>query len=117
MSVPVFTRAQVEHLAELAALALGDDEAEAIAQELARIVAYVQELSAVDTSEVAGVAEPSGGAASASMSAWRPDVVVPGLTTEEALGAAARATDGGFAVPGFVSSGSTGAGSRDGGGR
>ncbi len=96
--VPI-TRAEVEHLATLAALSLHDDESERMAQQLATIVAYVQELSAVDTSEVAGQVESAAGASTG----WRDDAVTPSLTAEALLAAAPRATAGGFAVPGFVS--------------
>jgi len=99
MQRPAFDRAQVTHLAQLASLSLADAEADALAQDLANIVAYVEELGAVDTSEVRE------NAPQAEAAAWREDVVVQGLTHEDALRGAPRATETGFAVPGFVPGG------------
>jgi aspartyl-tRNA(Asn)/glutamyl-tRNA(Gln) amidotransferase subunit C len=105
MQPPAFDRATVDHLAALAALSLSDREAESLARDLRAIVAYVEELGAVDTSEVPG--DDTRDVTSVAP-AWRPDVLDPGLTREEALGGAARTTEAGFAVPGFVSAGSAG---------
>lgn len=69
-------------------------------------MAYVEELGAVDTS-AAKAAEACDGATVSP--AWRADVVVPGLSRDDALGGAPRATGAGFAVPGFVSAGPAGA--------
>jgi aspartyl-tRNA(Asn)/glutamyl-tRNA(Gln) amidotransferase subunit C len=99
MRRPPFDRVQVSHLATLASLSLGDAEADALAHDLAAIVAYVEELGAVDTSDVADKALP------VEVAVWREDVVVPGLSHEDALRGAPRATDAGFAVPGFVRAG------------
>jgi aspartyl-tRNA(Asn)/glutamyl-tRNA(Gln) amidotransferase subunit C len=95
MKPPSFTRAEVDHLATLAALTLGDGEADAMAKELAKIVAYVQELASVDTADVEAERPLA--------AAWREDVLLPGLSRDELLAAAPRTAEGGFSVPAFVS--------------
>jgi aspartyl-tRNA(Asn)/glutamyl-tRNA(Gln) amidotransferase subunit C len=88
---------RVRRVAKLAALSLDDGEAEALAVDLDRILAYVSELDALDTTNVpptAQVGETHAG--------WRADEVVPGLEHDEALAAAPRVEDGGFAVPAFL---------------
>jgi aspartyl-tRNA(Asn)/glutamyl-tRNA(Gln) amidotransferase subunit C len=101
MDRPRFDRAQIDHLAKLAALSLSDAAADRLAQDLGAIVAYVEQLAGVDTTSVG--ADPDAAAA-----AWREDVVTPGLSHEDALRGAPGATDAGFAVPGFVPVGSAG---------
>lgn len=90
-------RAQIEHVAELASLSLSPAETDAMAEELAAIVAYVNELAAVDTSDVPPTAHVQ-----LERAAWRTDVVVPSLPHEEALAEAPETAHGGFAVPVFV---------------
>jgi aspartyl-tRNA(Asn)/glutamyl-tRNA(Gln) amidotransferase subunit C len=107
MQPPTFDRKTIDHLASLAALSLSDAEAEGLARELGAIVAYVEELGAVDTSAVETTLSEA-----ASPAPWREDVPSPGLSREEALRSAPRATDVGFAVPGFVPVGSAGGGER-----
>ncbi len=102
---PSFDRTAVAHLAELAALSLSDTEADALGRDLRAIVAYIEELATVDVSSVSGVASPAPGA-------LREDVLVPGLTREEALAAAPKVSEHGFAVPGFVGVSTTGGGTR-----
>jgi aspartyl-tRNA(Asn)/glutamyl-tRNA(Gln) amidotransferase subunit C len=97
MSRPRFDRSTVEHTAKLACLSLSDEEAERFTKELAAIVAYVDELDSLDTKDVPPTSHVSNVAPP-----LRPDVVVPGLTHEEALGQAPRKDHGGFAVPAFV---------------
>ncbi len=89
----------MDHLAALAALSLSDREAESLARDLRAIVAYVEELGAVDTADVRAVDASD---AAAPFPGWRADAVVPGVSREDALGGAPRATEAGFAVPGFV---------------
>jgi len=107
MGPHAFDRATVDHLAALAALSLSDAEAERLARDLGAIVAYVEELSTVDTTFVSTETEAAGGA-------WREDVVHEGLSHDDALAGAPRATEVGFAVPAFVTTAASGAG---GGGR
>jgi aspartyl-tRNA(Asn)/glutamyl-tRNA(Gln) amidotransferase subunit C len=91
-------RTTIDHVAGLASISLTDEEAARMARELAAIVAYVAELGAVDTSEVASEA-PS------VVQAWREDTLVPGLSHEEALSQAPEVLAEGFAVPTFVAPG------------
>jgi aspartyl-tRNA(Asn)/glutamyl-tRNA(Gln) amidotransferase subunit C len=92
-----FDRSTVEHVAKLAALSLSSEEAERFTHELAAIVAHVDELAALDTSEV-----PPTYQVCVPKSGLRPDVVAPSLSNEEALSQAPRQGHGGFAVPVFV---------------
>lgn len=91
--------ARVRHIAKLAALSLDDAEAEALTNDLARIVAYVEELEAVDTSAVPPTAHVQ-----LEAMPLRADEVKPCLPREEALAAAPRTDHDGFAVPTFVES-------------
>jgi aspartyl-tRNA(Asn)/glutamyl-tRNA(Gln) amidotransferase subunit C len=88
---------EVLHIARLANLALSPAEVTQLTNDLTSILAYVDELAGVDTSDVpatthvAVVAMP-----------LRPDVQVPGLSEEAATSGAARVVAGAFAVPRFV---------------
>jgi aspartyl-tRNA(Asn)/glutamyl-tRNA(Gln) amidotransferase subunit C len=104
MQPPTFTRDAIGHLAALASLSLSDEEADSLAKDLRSIVAYVEELGAVDTSEVS----PTPAVAPTAAEASRADVLLPGLPREEALRGAPRTSEGCFAVPAFVSSDSAG---------
>jgi aspartyl-tRNA(Asn)/glutamyl-tRNA(Gln) amidotransferase subunit C len=100
---PTMDLAQIRHVAELAELKLSPDEEQKMAAEVGRIVAYVAELDAIDTSDVpptAHVGHDLSGARSGEH--WRADELVPCLSHEDALAAAPRAEHEGFAVPGFV---------------
>jgi aspartyl-tRNA(Asn)/glutamyl-tRNA(Gln) amidotransferase subunit C len=90
-------RAQIEHVATLAALSLTTEEMDRMTRELAAILAYVEDLSAVDTSQV----EPTRHV-QLEPSAFRRDEVRPGVSHDEALSQAPRKDHGGFAVPAFV---------------
>jgi aspartyl-tRNA(Asn)/glutamyl-tRNA(Gln) amidotransferase subunit C len=99
----------IRHVAELAELSLTEDEEKKMADEIGRIVAYVKELDAVDTSGVEATAHVGFSASgnvvpTKSEQGWRADDVVPGLSNEDALRGAPRADDGGFVVPKFVGS-------------
>ena len=91
---------QVQHIAKLSSLSLSPDEAEGMRTELEHILEYVEELAAVDTSNVEPTASVQLGP-----TAWRRDDVVPGLSHDDALAQAPRQGDGGFAVPAFVEGG------------
>jgi aspartyl/glutamyl-tRNA(Asn/Gln) amidotransferase C subunit len=96
----------VRHLEQLAALRLDDDERQRLAARLARVVAYVEQLSELDTSSVApGLAPsalpglppkatPGDGAAPR-----RPDDPLPSLTVTEATALSPAAERGLFVVP------------------
>jgi aspartyl-tRNA(Asn)/glutamyl-tRNA(Gln) amidotransferase subunit C len=93
---------QIRHIAVLAELSLSDDEERRLAAEVGRIVAYVAELDAIDTTDVPPTAHVAGIEPTRSGDGWRDDVVKPGLSHEDALAAAPDAEHDGFAVPGFV---------------
>jgi aspartyl-tRNA(Asn)/glutamyl-tRNA(Gln) amidotransferase subunit C len=76
---------------------LTNEEAEKMTAELGSILKHVEQLASLDTSGV----EPAAGA-KLGPSAWRPDVVVPGLSHDDALAQAPRSAEEGFAVPAFV---------------
>lgn len=86
----------IRHVAELAELELSEDEQLRLAEDFGRIVAFIAELDAVDTTGI----EPT--AHLAPPPALRADEPEPGLSHEEALASAPRAAHGGFCVPTFV---------------
>jgi len=94
-------RGVVDHVKKLACLSLTDEETARMTADLAAIVKYVEELSELDTSNV----EPTT-SVQLGPTAWRADTVCEGLSHDDALAGAPRSGDGGFAVPGFVESGS-----------
>jgi aspartyl-tRNA(Asn)/glutamyl-tRNA(Gln) amidotransferase subunit C len=90
---------QIRHVAMLAQLSLSEEEERRMADEVGKILAYVKELDAIDTSNVPPTAHigVSGG-----QDAWRPDSSEEGLTHGDALAGAPQSEHGGFAVPRFV---------------
>jgi aspartyl-tRNA(Asn)/glutamyl-tRNA(Gln) amidotransferase subunit C len=88
------TRADVEHVAQLARLALTEDEIEALTDELGAIVEYAAQVSALDTSDVPPTAHPF-----PVVNVFRPDVARPGLPRDEVLAAAPEAQEQRFRVP------------------
>jgi len=93
---------RIRHVAMLAELSLTEEEERRLAGEIGRIVAYVAELDAIDTTDVPPTAHVAGIEPTRSEDGWREDVVKPGLSHEDALAAAPQVEHGGFAVPGFV---------------
>jgi aspartyl-tRNA(Asn)/glutamyl-tRNA(Gln) amidotransferase subunit C len=91
--------AGIRHIAQLAELELSPSEEERFASELGRILAYVAELSAIDTSNIAPTAHVL-----AAPAPLRADVPEEGLSQEQALAAAPQPSHGGFRVPTFVES-------------
>jgi aspartyl/glutamyl-tRNA(Asn/Gln) amidotransferase C subunit len=75
-----------------------------MADEIGRIVAYVKELDAVDTTGVEATAHVGGIVPKRSEESWRADTPQPGLSHEDALGGAPETGHGGFVVPTFVGS-------------
>jgi aspartyl-tRNA(Asn)/glutamyl-tRNA(Gln) amidotransferase subunit C len=88
------TRAEVEHVARLARLALTDDELDALTPELGKILEHAAQVSALDTEGVPPTAHPLPLA-----NVFRPDVARPGLARDEVLAEAPAAEDGRFRVP------------------
>ena len=93
---------RIRHVATLAELSLTEEEERRLAGEIGRIVAYVAELEAIDTTDVPPTAHVAGIEPTRSEDGWREDVIVPGLSHEDALAGAPEAEHGGFSVPGFV---------------
>ena len=70
----------VRHIAHLARLAISDTELSQYAGQLAQVLAYMERLKELDTSDVLPLDHPA-----ISADALREDQVVPSLSTEHAL--------------------------------
>jgi aspartyl-tRNA(Asn)/glutamyl-tRNA(Gln) amidotransferase subunit C len=88
------TRADVEHVARLARLALTDDELDALTVELGAILDHADQVRALDTEGVPPTAHPV-----PLVNVFRADTVRAGLARDEVLAAAPVAEDGRFRVP------------------
>jgi aspartyl-tRNA(Asn)/glutamyl-tRNA(Gln) amidotransferase subunit C len=88
------TRAEVEHVAILARLALTADEIDALTTELAAILDHAAQVSALDTAGVPPTAHPL-----PMVNVFRADVTRPGLPRDEVLAAAPETENGRFRVP------------------
>jgi aspartyl-tRNA(Asn)/glutamyl-tRNA(Gln) amidotransferase subunit C len=92
------TESDVEKVAQLAHLEITPDELKLFAPQMADIVAYVEQLNALDTSNVEpalGGLTPEGEATDSS----RGDIVIPSLGQKTALAEAPDAAAGHFRVP------------------
>ncbi|NJL92917.1 MAG: Asp-tRNA(Asn)/Glu-tRNA(Gln) amidotransferase subunit GatC [Anaerolineae bacterium] len=87
------TREIVENIAELAKLALSEEEIDLYREQLSEILDYVDRLAAVDTDDIAPTASTL-----PIINALRVDVVQPCLSTAEALAAAPRQEANQFSV-------------------
>jgi aspartyl-tRNA(Asn)/glutamyl-tRNA(Gln) amidotransferase subunit C len=92
--VPNISRDEVAHLAKLARLAVTDDELDVFAGQLDQILDSVAKVSEVAADDV-----PPTSHAVPLTNVFRQDVVVPGLTQQQALAGAPAAEDGRFRVP------------------
>lgn len=88
------SRDEVAHLARLSRLALTDDELDQYATQLDSILTHVAKISEVAAADVEPTAHPASLA-----NVLRPDVVTPGLTTDEALSGAPAVEQDRFSVP------------------
>ncbi len=88
------TRADVEHVARLARLALTDEEIDGLTSELGAILEYAAQVSALDTEGVPPTAHPLPLA-----NVFRRDDIRPCLFRDEVLAEAPAAEDGRFRVP------------------
>jgi aspartyl-tRNA(Asn)/glutamyl-tRNA(Gln) amidotransferase subunit C len=88
------TRADVEHVARLARLALTDDEVERLTSDLAAVLDHAADVAALDLDGVPPTAHPL-----PLRNVLRADVVRPTLDRDEVLAAAPAAEDGRFRVP------------------
>lgn len=88
------SRADVEHVARLARLALTGEEVEQLTGELAAILDHAALVSALDTAGVPPTSHPL-----PLVNVFRADEPRPGLPHDEVLAAAPAAEDGRFRVP------------------
>lgn len=88
------TRADVEHVAKLARLALSDAEIEVFTGQLGAILDYAASVAALDTADVPPTAHPF-----PLVNVLRPDEPRPGLERAEVLAMAPAAEDHRFRVP------------------
>jgi aspartyl-tRNA(Asn)/glutamyl-tRNA(Gln) amidotransferase subunit C len=92
------SESDIEKIAQLAHLEISDDERRMFAPQIAEIVTYVEQLNAIDTSEVEpalGGLTPEGEQTESS----RPDEVKPSLGQKLALDQAPDPASGHFRVP------------------
>ncbi len=92
--MPEITREEVGHLADLARIDLSADELDHLAPQLSVILDSVASISGVASEDVPPTSHPL-----PLTNVTRPDVVVPGLTADEALAGAPAAEQQRFAVP------------------
>ena len=95
--MPKITRAEVEHVARLARLALSEDEKERMTSQLDAILGYVDKLNTLDTSGV----EPTA-TVIPMVSVLREDVVRPSPNREDALANAPDREEAFFRVPRII---------------
>lgn len=88
------TRTEVAHLAKLARLSLTDEQLDHYAEQLSVIIESVARVSEVATEDVPATSHPV-----PLINVTRPDVVQPGLTTDDALAMAPAREDDRFRVP------------------
>lgn len=98
--MPAISRDEVAHLARLSRLALSDAELDEFAGQLDSILGHVKAVSEVAADDVTPMANPN-----AVINVTRPDVVVPGLTPDEALSGAPLVEEGRFSVPQILGEG------------
>jgi aspartyl-tRNA(Asn)/glutamyl-tRNA(Gln) amidotransferase subunit C len=90
-------KAQVEYVANLARIALSEEEKELFAEQLGKIIEYVEKLNELDTSNVDPMAHATG-----LKNVFRDDVPGTSLTPEKALADAPDKEDHFFRVPKVV---------------
>lgn len=88
------SREEVEHIAQLARLELSEAEKDRYREQLSDILAYAERLQALDTSQI-----PPTSTVLAKRAPLRPDVTMPGLSTDEALANAPATEKNQFRVP------------------
>ena len=88
------TRADVEHVARLARLALTEDEIERLTVELGAVLEHAADVASLDLADVPPTAHPL-----PLRNVLRDDDVRPSLDRDEVLASAPSAEDGRFRVP------------------
>jgi aspartyl-tRNA(Asn)/glutamyl-tRNA(Gln) amidotransferase subunit C len=86
--------AEVRHLAVLARIDLSESEIESLTSELSQIVESVAKVSEVATADVPATSHPM-----PLTNVFRPDVVVPSLSVQQALSSAPDREGDRFRVP------------------
>jgi aspartyl-tRNA(Asn)/glutamyl-tRNA(Gln) amidotransferase subunit C len=87
------SRAQVEHVAELAKLGLTDEEKDQFSHQLSDILEYADILQRLDTEAIPPTAQVND-----LRNVMRPDAIQPSLSQDEALANAPAQSDGSFRV-------------------
>ncbi|ADI25395.1 MULTISPECIES: Asp-tRNA(Asn)/Glu-tRNA(Gln) amidotransferase subunit GatC [Geobacillus] len=88
---------QVKHVADLARLAITDEEAEMFAKQLDAIITFAEQLNELDTENV-----PPTSHVLDMRNVMREDIPEPGLPREEVLKNAPDQQDGQFRVPAIL---------------
>ena len=88
------TRADVEHVARLARLALTDEEIERFTGQLGTILEHAADVAALDLADVSPTAHPL-----PLVNVLRPDEIRPGVDRAEVLAQAPAVEDDRFRVP------------------
>ncbi|MEX2255972.1 MAG: Asp-tRNA(Asn)/Glu-tRNA(Gln) amidotransferase subunit GatC [Acidimicrobiia bacterium] len=88
------TKADVEHVAQLARLELSADEVERLTHELAGILEHADDVAELELDDIPPTAHPL-----SLVNVVRPDEVRPSLDRDEVLAEAPAAEDGRFRVP------------------
>ena len=97
--MPTFTREEIEHLGDLARIALTDEEITRLQGELNVIADSINEVQKVTTADVPPTANP------VPLEAYlRPDVAATPLTQEEALAGGPKTDAGMFLAPRILGS-------------
>lgn len=92
--MPEISRDEVAHLANLARIELSDAELDHLAPQLAAILESVQSIAAAVGDDVPATSHPV-----PLTNVFREDVIVPGLTAEQALSGAPASEEQRFSVP------------------
>ena len=92
--MPDITRDEVAHLADLARIDLSDAELDHLAPQLAVILESIKSIRDVAAEDIPPTSHPL-----PLTNVFREDVVVPGLTAQEALAGAPEVEEQRFAVP------------------
>lgn len=92
--MPEITRDEVAHLADLARIDLSAEELDHLAPQLSVILESVASIAEVAAADVPPTSHPI-----PVVNVFREDVVVPGLTAEQALSGAPAVEEQRFAVP------------------
>ncbi len=95
-----FGQKDLRAVAKLARLPVEDNQVDALCNDLANILTYVEKLNELDTSSVEPTAQLS-----VTEAPLRDDVVGGGVSKSEALKQAPRSNETGFLVPTFVDEG------------